>query len=280
MENLNEKTVLETIRDNYTDIFAAERKVADFILENPRRAVDANVSELAGLSGVSDATVVRLCKHIGYKGYYQMRICLSRDLGRSQLADDTPPDPTDVFGLFQSYASNMMSLVQNISQAELEACADLIGHSGYTHVMAVGNTSPVAQYLSFCLGQAGVKSTCHLIPEYALNNINLADHADVVVGISKSGSSKQVVHALELARARGLKTIAITGHRRSPLSQLADHLLLTGVEPTPFDTSRRRHSRLAETAVVDALVYFVGRAAPAEEPDTQDTEMMLSEYKF
>ena len=50
------KTVVEMIREKYNQIFMAERKVADFVLENPERAVNANVSELANLSGVSDAT--------------------------------------------------------------------------------------------------------------------------------------------------------------------------------------------------------------------------------
>ena len=62
------KTVVEMIREKYNQIFMAERKVADFVLENPERAVNANVSELANLSGVSDATVIRFCKRIGISG--------------------------------------------------------------------------------------------------------------------------------------------------------------------------------------------------------------------
>ena len=73
------KTVVEMIREKYNQIFMAERKVADFVLENPERAVNANVSELANLSGVSDATVIRFCKRIGFQGHYQFRITLSRD---------------------------------------------------------------------------------------------------------------------------------------------------------------------------------------------------------
>lgn len=60
--------VLETIKQNYNNIFLAEKKVADFILDYPEKAVNANVSELANYSGVSDATVIRLCKHIGFQG--------------------------------------------------------------------------------------------------------------------------------------------------------------------------------------------------------------------
>ena len=61
-----------------------KKKVADFVLQNPQKTVDSNVSEIAKQSGVSDATVVRMCHHIGYTGYYQFRITLARDLGKKQ----------------------------------------------------------------------------------------------------------------------------------------------------------------------------------------------------
>ena len=75
------------------------KKVADFILANPGLAVNANVSELANYSGVSDATVVRFCKHLGYEGYYQMRLLLARDIGRrTVITDMVNQDETSVRG--------------------------------------------------------------------------------------------------------------------------------------------------------------------------------------
>ena len=85
MKSEVQKTVLETIDEMYDKIFQAERKVADFVRKNPELVVNANVSELANYSGVSDATVIRMCKHLGYEGYYQMKICLSGDLGGTSI---------------------------------------------------------------------------------------------------------------------------------------------------------------------------------------------------
>ena len=100
------KTVVEMIREKYNQIFMAERKVADFVLENPERAVNANVSELANLSGVSDATVIRFCKRIGFQGHYQFRITLSRDWGElwGVLSERKRGEDQTAAGLFQSYA--------------------------------------------------------------------------------------------------------------------------------------------------------------------------------
>lgn len=86
-----EKKVLENIKEQYDCIFSAEKKVADFILQNPQKAVESNVSELARLSGVSDAMVVRMCHHVGYTGYCQFRIALARDLGKQQFSGIAMP---------------------------------------------------------------------------------------------------------------------------------------------------------------------------------------------
>ena len=59
-EDVAGREVLEVIREKYDEIFSAEKKVADFVLQNPQKAVDSNVSELARRSGVSDATVFRM----------------------------------------------------------------------------------------------------------------------------------------------------------------------------------------------------------------------------
>ena len=85
--NIINKEVISVIHEKYEDIFSAERKVADFVLQNPHKAVECNVSELAKLSGVSDATIVGMCHHIGYTGYYQFRNTLARDIGKKQYSD-------------------------------------------------------------------------------------------------------------------------------------------------------------------------------------------------
>ena len=73
------KTVTALLREQYQDMFSAEKKVADLILRDPNAILGMTVAELAKESGVSDATVVRMCHHAGFKGYYQFRVLLAND---------------------------------------------------------------------------------------------------------------------------------------------------------------------------------------------------------
>ncbi len=281
MDTMQGKTVVETIKEQYNQIFSAEKKVADFILENPEMAVNANVSELANYSGVSDATVIRLCKHLGYEGYYQLKLCLSRDLGRMQISDiDMENGNGDqVSTLLYSFAAELIAIGKNLKQNKLMECVDLIKKCKQVHIVAVGNTSPLAQYMGFRLGRLGVKCTYNLVPEYFMNQVNLADADDIVVAICQSGSSKQVVQAMELAKEKGLKIIAITGHEYSPVSRLADHLLLSSPDEQSFNYYKS-YSRLKEMAVIDALLHFVTNQETIAANRADKPEIILSEYKL
>ncbi len=275
-----EKEVLEIIRENYEKFFSAEKKVANFVLHNPQKTVDSNVSELAKHSGVSDATVVRMCHHIGYKGYYQFRITLAKDLGKLQYNSISSIQSSDtVEKVFQEYAKAMLRIGKNIDSEVMRNCVNLLKTCKQAHIMAVGNTSPLAQYMGFRLGRLGIKSTYNVAPEYFLNHVNLADEGDILIAITQSGTSKQVIQGLELGKEKGLKSIAITAFAQSPVSDLADYVLLSSGKEESFGYYKG-YAHLNETAVIDALLHFVTNEEWIKTKHADKPEMILSEYKI
>lgn len=276
MEN---KTVLENIAAYYPEMFSAEQKVAKYILNNPRDAVMTNVSELARLSGVSDATVIRMCKRIGYQGYYQMKIVLSNDLGRDQFDDlraNTSP-PTTIKNLFQIFAANILDVAANLADEEFATCIELIKKAEMVHIAAAGNTAPIANDFGFRLERFGIRSSYSMVSEYFLNHVGLAGPADLLIAISHSGASKQVLQAMELAKKKNLPVIAITGQTYSPVSQLADHVLLSKAK-NPVFPEYCPDSHLEVQVIVDALLYFLGNEERLKHSDS--IELMLAEYKL
>ena len=275
-----DKEVLEVIRENHEKFFSAEKKVADFVLQNPQKAVDSNVSQLAKHSGVSDATVVRMCHHIGYKGYYQFRITLARDLGKIQYGSVSAVKSKDsVEKVFQEYAEAMLDIGRTIDSEVMWNCVNLLKTCKQAHIMAVGNTSPLAQYMGFRLGRLGVRCTYNIAPEYFLNHVNLAEEGDILIAISQSGNSKQVVQGLELGKEKGLKSIAITAFAQSPVSDLADHVLLSSGKEETFGYFKG-YAHLNETDVIDALLNFVTNEELIKTKHADKPEMILSEYKI
>ncbi|WP_313580847.1 MurR/RpiR family transcriptional regulator [Lacrimispora sp.] len=276
-----DKPVLDVIKDNYGKIFSAEKKVADYVLEHPQEAVDANVSELAKASGVSDATVVRMCHHLGYKGYYQFRLMLAKDVGRDEgeEIEALQNTPNPVMKIFQKYVNSLTAVAESINEEDMKSCVNLIKSCKQAHILAVGNTTPLALYMGFRLGRLGVKCTNDISPEYFLNHVNLADKEDIIIAISQSGSSRQVIQGMELAKEKGLKMMAITGYRQSPISELADYVLISNGRKESFDYYKN-YAHLKETALIDALLELLTNWKKIEETDADKPEVILSEYKY
>lgn len=279
-DDITRREVLQVIKDEYENIFAAEKKVADYVLKHPGRTVELNVSELAKASGVSDATVVRMCHHIGYTGYYQFRITLSRDLGKQQYSSMVLKEEGDaVEKVFGRYAEAMYAIGKRIDANVMIASANLVKNCAHAHIVAVGNSSPLAQYMGFRLGRLGVRCTYNVASEYFLNHVNLAEEHDIVIAISQSGMSKQVIKAVELGKEKGLKSIAITAYARSPLSYIADYVLLSAGTAEEFNYYKE-YAHLNETAVIYALLNFVTNEEMIETRHADKLEFILSENKI
>ena len=150
MERISNKPVRDVITEKYEDLFQAEKKVADFILRNQEIAVEANVSELAGSSRVSDATVVRFCKHLGYEGYYQMRLLLLRDMGNMQKQKDAEADST-LDGYFKKIANLILEAPKLNDETVFKDCVDVIQNAETVHICGVGATADLCMYAGFRL---------------------------------------------------------------------------------------------------------------------------------
>lgn len=286
--NGHNNSVIENIKMNYDKLFSAEKKAADYILSNPGEAIMLNITELAQKSGSSEATVVRMCKHVGYQGYYQMRLLMSHDLGKTRSAYDDNERMNSTRHLFDRSAARIAALQEQIDIELLVGAARLLRMSRLVHVVAAGNTSPIAPDLGFRLERCKIPCSYSTMPEHFLNHVSLGSSDDTIIAISRSGASKQVVQAMELARKKHMHSIVISGESNSQLSEHADYTIkvvdkmkkVPGIEPD---------SHLLEMAVSDAILYivrhfdsFVKSAEREKKSDVygDDVELLLSEYKI
>ena len=179
----NTKNVIDVITDEYDNLFPTEKKIATYIKNNPQEVIMLNVSELAKRSGASEATVVRMCKHLGYQGYYQMRLILSRDVGRKEIQNPNNPDEDLLKWVFEQHIHNLHSLISKLDKNKFIECSQLLSKCRIAHIAAIGNTTPIALDLSFRLGRFGISTFSSPIPEFYLNSVALGNENDVLIAI-------------------------------------------------------------------------------------------------
>ncbi|WP_328285064.1 SIS domain-containing protein [Liquorilactobacillus vini] len=117
------------------------------------------------------------------------------------------------------------------------------------------------------------------ISETALaQTLNLTDQ-DVLLVISNSGESKQILKQEKIAKQRGLTIIAITNRNDSPISLAADFQLTTAVRP-PLLQSTYYYSRLAAMTVIEALFLLMIAKQPARSAKIKRHEELIADTKI
>jgi len=265
------------IEQLYRAMRATEQRVADYIRAHPEEVTQLSVSKLAEAARASDATVVRLCQRLGYRGYRELKIALARELGNPLALIHESIHQGDgaraVIG--KVFASHMQTLEMTrriLDPSAVGRAADALARAGRVEIFALGTSLPIAQDLHGKVLRIGIRSAvtadAHFMGVVAMQ----LGPGDVAIGISHSGATKDVVEALQAARGAGATTICITNFGRSPITRVADIHLFTASQETKFRTEPLV-SRLAQMAVVDAL--FVGTAL--RNPDSAVRHMRNTE---
>lgn len=277
---MEEGSVINMLQKIYGEFSPMEKKAANYILRYPDLVVEYTVKDLAKASDVSEATVVRMCKHAGYKGYWALRTMLARNMGTIKKEKKGSVDNDDVIReFFQVYAEMMQTLGSKISIHAMRKSAKILDTCKQVYIIAGGDTGTVAKHLSFRLGRVGIRAIYNELADYYLNTINLADRDDALIAISKSGITKTVLQGVELAKKKGLPVIAITEYENSAIGELADYVLLCKGDFGRFDYYKN-YSNLSATAVVEALIGLLENRDKIIEKEMDTIELMLSEAKL
>lgn len=278
-------SVIENIKHNFEELFPAEKKTAQYILDHLEEVTLFNISQLAKKAHASEASIVRMAKHLGYNGFFQMRLLLSNDVAQkdSDMLNNAPLLTSEK--IFSACANRIRSLSSFISTNDLLCAAKLICEARICHIIGAGNTIPIASDLGFRLQRNGQSCMYSSLPEQYFNNIALGDSSDLVIAISRSGASTQVLKALSLAKKKEMKILVITADPNSQIMDFSDAILQINDTNEMHDQNVRADSHLLELAVNDALIYVIKNYPLFNFDDklpTQinDVELLLSETKF
>lgn len=278
-------SVIENIKHNFEELFPAEKKTAQYILDHLEEVTLLNISQLAKKAHASEASIVRMAKHLGYNGFFQMRLLLSNDVAQkdSDMLNNAPLLTSEK--IFSACANRIRSLSSFISTNDLLCAAKLICEARICHIIGAGNTIPIASDLGFRLQRNGQSCMYSSLPEQYFNNIALGDSSDLVIAISRSGASAQVLKALSLAKKKEMKILVITADPNSQIMDFSDAILQINDTNEMHDQNVRADSHLLELAVNDALIYVIKNYPLFNFDDklpTQinDVELLLSETKF
>ncbi|HEC8325855.1 TPA: SIS domain-containing protein [Providencia rettgeri] len=257
-------TLLDIITYSLPRLAENQRKIAQFILENPENVLNLSSQQLAEILDVSQSAIVKFSQKVGLKGYPALKLALSEIIGRQQFKEGAPhsalhnrivPDD-NLMVVAQKLAMeknhSITETTKLIDFKQFERVVDRIDQSQRVQIVGIGGSGLTAKDLSYKLQKIGittlVESDHHVQIAAALT---LNTH-DVQIVISFTGRRKDMLTAANIARKQGACVVAITRDRDSPLGQLADYVLESIAEEDEWRSSSIS-SRTAQNTLTDLI---------------------------
>ncbi len=251
--------------ENYAS--SAEKELIRQLNENPKKFVGKNLKELSEMTYTSQATIYRLCRKIGFKGYKEFQQALifenaiMQESARTSMKDIEPGLSTDEI-INQVSMKNMDSLEKSmklVKSEDIEKCVSLIENARCINMFGVGSSLLVAR--DFYLKLIRIGKLCNICDDLHAQLLcsKTIEKNDIAIVISYSGLTPEMIECAKTAKERGAKVIAITRSYGSKLAKYADVVL--GVAATELIIrSGAMSSRIAQLNMVDILyVAYVDR---------------------
>jgi len=249
------------IRAIYTQLSEKEKTIADYFLDQPEKIIHSTISQVAEDVGVANATVFRFTKRLGYKGYQSMKISLASEIITTfkdihEKINERDDEKTITEKVFSSNIRTLEDTLQVLDQQQLQQAVNALVAARKIEFYGNGGSGAIAMDAHHKFLRSGLLTSCYTDGHLQAMSAAQLTKNDVVVCISHSGTSRDVIDALEIAKFNGVTIIAITQFGKTPLSEKADISLLTVSVETEF-RSEALASRLAQLSIIDALYVNV-----------------------
>lgn len=237
------------------------RQICGYVLRHPNEVLHFSVHTLAQSSGVSDATVIRFCRFLGFDGYRAFMIALSAALTGTERTDGSDP--------FTDIRANdtISSIVDNIAHVNRQSIDDTLTVLDCEKLDVVVEKLLHAERIVFCgLGASGlvcmdaeqkflrIGKLCHAFTDghSQLTAAALLGKRDVALLVSNSGETADILDTLRLLKTRGVYTVSLTRYGKNRLAENSDTALYISTPEILF-RSGAMGSRIAMLSVVDII---------------------------
>ena len=264
----------ELLQQHQGDLTKSGRTVAEYLLQHAGEAQYLSISSLAKECCVAEATVFRFCRALGFEGYHEMRIALAQANATGALVNQRVPEPdADTATLCEHASALLMTTIngtQNaLSPEAVDRASELLRKARQVYCLGQGGSMLIANDICARFACISTKFRTAGDSHLQLVTASLMTPEDVVLFVSYSGATRDMLETLRTARAAGAKIILLTHYEDSPGAKLADVVLLCGAQESPLD-SGNIPIKVALLYVAEVLVLRYTMNDPQNVMDAQD----------
>ena len=278
--------MLHKIRNQYTQFSRSEKIIADYFLQNSQEVINLSIHDLAAKIGTSSSSISRFVRKINDKSFAETKVDLAKNSMQENykqsseiisLADEFELLPSKLLSLINQ-SCNDIALLNPISL--FTEAIDLLENADVVYFFGVGASSLIATDLQQKLIRIGKKCIYHHDSNFGVLNSTTTTSRDVVVAISYTGHTREVLIPVRRSKENGAKIITFTNESSNPLMKMGDVKLLIPDREKAESRISTMFSRYEQLYIIDIL--FLGlskRIVKSPEKVINDYHTLLKQLK-
>ncbi|MBJ3815879.1 MurR/RpiR family transcriptional regulator [Shimwellia pseudoproteus] len=245
-----------------------ESRIVDWLLVPGNLNARPAIKEVAEALGVSEAMIVKVAKLLGFSGFRQLRSAIgayfvqSEQVLPAELAFDEAPQDV-VNKVFNISLRTIMEGQSIVNAEEIRQAARCFWQAKQRDLYGVGGSNAICADIQHKFLRIGIR--CHTYGDTHLMAMSAAllQPGDVVLVVTHSGQTSDLIAAVKLAKDNGAQVICITHSHHSPVARLADFIICSPAPDTPL-LGRNASARILQLTLLDAFFVSVAQQDTAQ----------------
>lgn len=230
----------------------------EYLKQSIDEIIYMSVTELAEKLSMGEATILRFCRKVGFKGYQDFKLNVAQYLGTGQYVQPTDDNKSLMEIVESSLINSIRKSTTLISPSTVEAAVKLLDSSKRVLFFGVGSSGVAAIEAKHRFMRIGKKYDAFTDSHFMMMIASTLQEGDCVAAFTLSGGTKDTVDACRVARENGAKVIAITSYLKSPITKNADYVLLTSGKEGPFEGGSM-FAKVSQLYVIDLLFTYTAQ---------------------
>ncbi|MEG6565886.1 MurR/RpiR family transcriptional regulator [Thermoanaerobacterium saccharolyticum] len=275
--------IIKRIQDNYAQLSKSQKIIAEYIINHYDKAAFMTAAKLGNSINISESTVVRFANTLGYDGYPELQGALQEliknkltTVQRLEMTDET--DEVSILNnVLKSDIENIKATKEEIDKNSFKEVVDNIFKAKKIYIIGFRSSTAIAEYLGFYLNLI-LENVILVKPGISdvFEQMLRVNSEDLVIGIGFPRYSKRTLEVMKYAKSQNAKIVAITDSLISPLTEIADEILLAKSNMASFVDSL-----VAPLSLINALIVSVGIREKDKITDTfEKLENIWNEYEI
>ena len=259
---MDSPNLIRRMADNLQSLRKSEAKVDTYVLAHANDVIKMRIVDLAAQSEVSEPTVIRFCRALGFDGFQSFKLQLAQQLGLGSVYTQFAVDDNDTVAdlgnkVFDTTIGSLLTVRDELNPEVLEQAINTISNARRVEFYGFGASGSVAADAQHKFFRLQLSTAAYTDPHIQhMSAISLSTE-DVVVAISQSGETQALLQSVTLAREAGAKVIGVAPQNTSLSHQCSIPIYVNMEEDLQSFTPVS--SRIAHLVVIDVLATGVAR---------------------